>query len=197
LSAKGKIFVISGPSGSGKTTLAAMLMQATALKGKLCRSISLTTRRRRSGERDKRDYFFISEAEFLRRRKAKKILEWTRYLGYYYGTDKGFVEDRLRRFEGIVLCLDVIGALRLKRMYGSRAVIIFVLPPSMKELYRRIRARSRSTTEDEIRRRLAAAREEIKAARRYDHRLINKDLNKAVARLTKIVRIYLPNTDTD
>jgi len=197
LRADGKIFVISGPSGSGKTTLAQMALKDPALRGLLCRSISFTTRPRRTGERDKRDYFFISEAEFTRKRKAKKILEWTTYLGYYYGTDKGFVEDRLRRFRGIILCLDVAGALRLKRMYPRRAVIVFVKPPSLKELRRRIRARSRSTTEAEIVRRMAIAKEEIKQARLYDYRLVNRDLKKAIERLTKIVRLNLPDNDKD
>jgi guanylate kinase len=193
LKAKGKIFVLSGPSGSGKTTLAEKLLQDPALRRKLCRSISFTTRKRRTGERDKRDYFFINEEVFKRKRKAKKILEWTTYLGYYYGTDRDFVEDRLRRFEGIVLCLDVAGALRLKRMFPSRAVTIFVLPPSIKELYRRIRARAASTTEEEISRRLTIAREEIKAARFYDYRVRNNDLSKAIERLTRIVRRNVPD----
>ena len=195
--ADGKIFVISGPSGSGKTTLAEMLLKEPVLRGLLCRSISFTTRPRRTGERAERDYFFISEAEFNRKRKAKKILEWTSYLGYYYGTDKGFVEDRLRRFRGIILCLDVAGALRIKRMYPRRAVIVFVKPPSMKELYRRIRARSRSTTEEEIAQRLAVAKKEIAQARLYDCRLVNRDLKKAIERLTKIVRLNLPDNDKD
>jgi guanylate kinase len=195
LRAKGAIIVLSGPSGSGKTTLAEMLVREPSLRKKLCRSISFTTRPRRTGERDKRDYFFISEAEFRRKRKAKKILEWTRYLGYYYGTDRDFLEDRLRIFRGIVLCLDVVGALRVKRMFPSRAVIIFVLPPSVKELYRRIRSRAASTTETEINRRLAAAREEVKAARAYDYRVKNKDLRKAIERLTRIVRRTVPDND--
>jgi guanylate kinase len=193
----GKIFVISGPSGSGKTTLAASLLEQPDLRGKLCRSISVTTRSPRSGERNKRDYFFISKAEFKRRLKAKKILEWTTYLGYYYGTDKDFVEDRLLRYKGIVLCLDVVGAMRLKRMYHMRAVTIFVLPPSRKELYRRIRQRSSSTPEHEIAGRLAVAREEIKAAKDYDYRLVNRDLTKAIERLKKIVRLNLPDNYED
>jgi guanylate kinase len=184
----GRIFVISGPSGSGKTTLAASLLEQPDLRGKLCRSISVTTRSPRTGERNKRDYFFISEAEFKRRLKAKKILEWTRYLGYYYGTDKDFVEARLLKFQGIVLCLDVVGARRLKKMYGRAAVTIFVLPPSARELYRRIRQRSSSTSEQEIAGRLAVAREEIKAAKEYDYRLVNRDLAKAIERLKRIVR---------
>jgi guanylate kinase len=195
--AKGRIFVISGPSGSGKTTLAASLLEQPDLREKLCRSISITTRLPRTGERNKLDYFFISEAEFKRRLKAKKILEWTTYLGYYYGTDKDFVEDRLRRYKGIVLCLDVVGAMRLKRMYQKRAVTIFILPPSRKELYRRIRQRSISTSEQEIAGRLAVAREEIKAAKEYDYRLVNRDLTKAIERLKRIVRLNLPDNYED
>ena len=193
----GKIFVISGPSGSGKTTLAASLLEQPDLRGKLCRSISVTTRPPRTGERNKRDYFFISKAEFKRRLKAKKILEWTTYLGYYYGTDKEFVEDRLLRYKGIVLCLDVVGAMRLKRVYHKRVVTIFVLPPSRKELYRRIRQRSLSTPEHEIAGRLAVAREEIKAAKGYDYRLVNRDLTKAIERLKRIVRLNLPDNYED
>jgi len=195
--ARGKIFVISGPSGSGKTTLAASLLKDPDLRLKLCRSISVTTRLPRTGEHNKRDYFFIGEAEFKRRLKAKKILEWTTYLGYYYGTDKDFVEDRLLRYEGIVLCLDVVGAMRLKRMYQKRAVTIFVLPPSRKELYRRIRQRSSSTPEHEIAGRLAVARDEIKAAKDYDYRLVNRDLTKAIERLKRIVRLNLPDNYED
>jgi guanylate kinase len=195
--ASGKIFVISGPSGSGKTTLAASLLDQPDLRGKICRSVSVTTRPPRTGERNKRDYFFISEAEFKRRLKAKKILEWTRYLGYYYGTDKDFVEDRLLKFEGIVLCLDVVGAMRLKKMYRNAAITIFILPPSRKELYRRIRQRSSDTSEQEIAGRLAVAREEIKAAKKYDYRLVNRELTKAIDRLKRIVRHNLPDKDED
>ncbi|MCU0651132.1 MAG: guanylate kinase [Candidatus Omnitrophica bacterium] len=184
--------MISGPSGSGKTTLANLLLKDRAVGKKLCRSISVTTRKPRTGERAGRDYFFISEAEFKRRRKAKKILEWTRYLGYYYGTDKDFVEEMLGSFCGVVLCLDVVGARRLKRMFPRNAVTIFVLPPSAKELYRRIRQRARSTTEAEISSRLAVAKEEIKAAGFYDYRLRNKNLKKALERLKNIVRQNLP-----
>lgn len=194
MKAKGIIIVLSGPSGSGKTTLAEMLVRHPALKRKLCRSISVTTRPRRTGERDKRDYFFLSEKEFLRRRKAKKILEWTRYLGYYYGTDKEFIARRLSRCAGIVLCLDVAGALRVKRMFPQRTATIFILPPSLKELYLRIRRRAASTTEAEIRRRLAVAKEELKAARRYDHRVRNRELKKAIDQLVKIVRRRVMDT---
>jgi len=193
LKSQGRIFVISGPSGSGKTTLANLLIQDPAFKGKLARSVSFTTRKRRTGEKNKRDYFFISEAEFKRKRKAKKILEWTRYLGYYYGTAKDAVEECLSRFQGIVLCIDVVGAARVKKMFPRMAVSIFVLPPSIKELRRRIKARSSSTTEEEIEGRLGAAKLEIKTAGVYDYRIVNKDLKKAVAGLKKIVWKNLPD----
>lgn len=109
-------------------------------------------------------------------------------MGYYYGTDRDFVEQRLRSYRGIVMCLDVAGALRLKRMLPTRVVNIFILPPSIKELSKRIRQRCATTTEAEIKRRLAIARQEIKASRWYDYKIRNDDLNKAMNRLVKIVK---------
>jgi len=89
------LFIVSGPSGSGKTTLASSVLKSPELKNRLIKSISLTTRPRRPGEKDKKDYFFVPEERFKKLLKAKKILEWTRYLGYYYATPKDFVESQL------------------------------------------------------------------------------------------------------
>ena len=182
----GKIFVISGPSGSGKTTLANAVLQDARIAHAFTKSISFTTRKKRPGECDKKDYFFITESQFFKRRKAKKILEWTRYLSYYYGTDKEFVEDKLRFFSGIILCLDVRGALRIKRMYPKRSRIIFVKPPSIQELYRRIEKRCRLNPQ-EVQKRLETARKEMTFASQYDYRIVNKDLGKAIAALKKIL----------
>ena len=102
----GLLFVVSGPSGSGKTSLAHSLLAGARLKGKVIKSVSLTTRKKRTGEREGKDYFFASEAEFKRLLKAKKILEWTRYLGYYYGTPKSFIDRQLKKGKNILLCLD-------------------------------------------------------------------------------------------
>lgn len=127
----GCLFVISGPSGSGKTTLTEEILKQKELKNRLKRSISFTTRPRRPGEEDKKDYFFISGEEFKRKLKAKKILEWTRYLGYYYGTHKELVDSALAQEKHILLCVDLKGAASLKQLYPGNAVTIFVMPPSI------------------------------------------------------------------
>lgn len=190
---RGRIFVISGPSGSGKTTLAGLLLRDPAFKGKLARSVSFTTRGKRRGEKNKRDYFFITQAEFERKRKAKKILEWTRYLGYYYGTARDTVEECVARYRGLVLCIDIVGARRVKRIFKKSAVTIFIMPPSVKELRRRIIGRAGGTSDEEIAGRIEAAQKEIAASGEYDYKVVNKDLKKAVDKLKKIIIKNLPD----
>jgi guanylate kinase len=187
ISKPGKIFVISGPSGSGKTTLARRLLADKKFAGKLARSVSFTTRPKRSGEKNKKDYYFVNEKEFKKQLRAKKILEWTRYLGYYYGTAKEFIDRQLRKARGVILCLDLKGAKIIKRLYPQSAVTIFVLPPSVVELSRRIRKRSSETKKEEIQKRIRLARREIAASRAYDYRIANQDLKIATRRLAAII----------
>lgn len=184
---RGKIFVISGPSGSGKTTLLKKALTSRSLKGRLAKSISVTTRLKRPGERQARDYFFVSPQEFRRLNKSKKILEWTRYLGYYYGTKKDFLEESLIKGKHIALCLDLKGALKLKKLYPQDSVTIFIVPPSIKELRNRLEGRCSQSRQEEIARRLKLARGELKNARRYDYVLRNNNLAQAEERLQKII----------
>lgn len=184
---QGLIFIISGPSGSGKTTLAESLLGDAALKNKLVRSVSLTTRPRRSGERDKKDYFFISEKRFKRELKAKKILEWTKYLGYHYATPGDFIEGQLYKAKNIILCLDLKGAFTLKRQCPRNTVTVFVVPPSLDTLLHRITGRCNKTKKEEVRQRLELAREELAAAGRYDYCVVNKDLSQARKELKGII----------
>lgn len=184
------LFVLSGPSGSGKTTLADGLVSARSLKGRIARSVSFTTRPRRGTERHGKDYFFISREEFLRLKKAKKILEWTRYLGYYYGTARDFVTQQLGRSRGLIFCLDIRGARQIKAAFPRRAVTIFIMPPSIEELARRIKTRCRTGAE-EIARRVAAARREVRAARTYDYVVINDRLAGAHRQLRAIIEAYV------
>jgi len=184
---QGLIFIISGPSGSGKTTLAEKLLGNKTLKNKLARSISFTTRPRRSGEQDKKDYFFISEKRFQQEQKAKKIIEWTKYLGYYYATPKEFIERQLNKAKHIILCLDLKGAFTVKRQYPENTVTVFVLPPSLDTLLHRITARCNKTKEEEVKQRLTLAQQELSAADKYDYCVVNKDLNQAVKQLQGII----------
>lgn len=181
------IFVVSGPSGSGKSTLLERLLQDKALSRRLVKSVSFTTRPKRSGEKNKKDYFFITPEQFSQERKAKKLLEWTRYLGYDYASSRDFIERQLRLGRHILLCLDWKGACRIKRLYPENTVTIFVLPPSLGILRHRIKQRCQKTTRREIQQRLQLARQEFTLARRYDYSLINKKLSQAARDLKAII----------
>lgn len=179
--------MVSGPSGSGKTTLLAHLLKEEALKNKLVKSISFTTRRRRSGEKNKKDYFFSSQKQFQNLRKAKKILEWTEYLGYYYATPKDFLQRQLEKGKHVILCLDLKGALKLKQFYPKNTVTIFVMPPSLKVLWERIRRRCQKTKKEEIQQRLKLAKFELLAKEVYDYCLVNQELRKIVGQLQGVI----------
>lgn len=183
----GLIFIVSGPSGSGKTTVVEKVLGDKRLRNKIARSISLTTRPKRSVERDKRDYFFISQEGFEEQRRSKKILEWTKYLGYYYATPRDFVERQFKRGKHIILCLDLKGAAKVKRLYPMQTITIFILPPSIDELRSRIRNRCGLTGDDEINQRLIRAKKELREVHKYEYCLVNRNLNCVVERLKKII----------
>ena len=122
---RGKIFILSGPSGSGKTTLHNKLLKSRRLKGKLIKSISMTTRPRRSGEVNGRDYFFTSKKKFFEKRSAGHFLEWKKVFDNYYGTPKRNVERTLKTGKSILLCIDVKGANAVRRRKKG-AIGIFV-----------------------------------------------------------------------
>ncbi len=184
---RGVIFALSGPSGSGKTTLLKKILENKKLKNKLVKSISFTTRPRRSQERRNKDYFFISEKEFKQRKAAGKIAEWTKYLDYYYGTPKEFLTQQLEQGKNIVLCLDNKGVLSIKRIYPESTVTIFIVPPSLRELRERIETRCNKTKREEIKKRLKLANSELLLSAKYDYRIFNKDLDLAIKELQDIV----------
>jgi guanylate kinase len=182
----GKIFVISGPSGSGKTTLLTSLIQDKKTGKLLVKSCSLTTRPKRLGEKEGKDYFFVTKEEFKRLLKAKKILEWTRYLGYYYGTPKGLLERQLKAGRNLGLCLDLKGARIIKKLYPDRTITVFVLPPSLQVLKKRIKNRCSSTNKLEIAGRMLLARQELLAASQFDYCVLNQNLRVALKELKDI-----------
>jgi guanylate kinase len=190
---RGLIFIVSGPSGSGKTTLVGRVLEDGELKKRLVRSVSYATRPKRSGEKNGKHYFFISQTQFKQARKAKKILEWTRYLGYYYATPKDFFEKHLKKGKNIILCLDVKGAFRIKRAYPRNTVTIFVVPPSLGVLGERMRRRCNKTDSEEIRRRVRLAEDELLLAHRYDYCLVNKNLDKVAKELGAIILNKIKN----
>jgi guanylate kinase len=185
---KGLIFVISGPSGSGKTTLAQEILKQPKLKSKFIKSVSFTTRSRRSGEKQGRSYIFVSPEEFQRLIKTKKILEHTRYLGYDYGTPRSLLEKAIKRGSHIVLCLDIKGAMFLKKRYPGRTITIFVKPPSLNIAKKRILARTITTQPEELNKRLQLACTELDYIDKYDYCLINDNLDRAVKKVEKIIQ---------
>ena len=185
---KGLLFVVSGPSGSGKTTLAQAVRKAPGLRKNVSRSVSFTTRPKRCKEKEGRDYFFVSTAQFKKLRSQQKILEWTRYLGYYYGTPKQELDRQLAAGRNMILCLDVRGARKVKRLYPRDSVTIFVVPPSLEVLKERIQKRCSKTGAQEIAGRLKAAQEELKAASGYEYRIVNEELSRSVHELSGIIK---------
>lgn len=184
---RGRLIVISGPSGSGKSTLWHRLVQHPGMHF----SVSATTRPPRPGEVDGRDYRFLSPAEFRRLLDEGAFLEHAEVHGHFYGTLRREVEEAMARGEDVLLEIDVQGAEQVRRS-GLPVVSIFVLPPSLEELERRLRARG---TEDEetLRRRLAIAAREMAEARHYDLQVVNDDLERMVPEVEAF--LGLPRSD--
>jgi len=180
-----KLFVISGPSGSGKTTLIKRLLSSKRLKN-LVRPVSFTTREKRRNEIEGRDYHFLKREEFILKRRNKEILEWTEYLGNFYGTEKKTIDSLLRRKKDIILCLDTKGAFKIKKIYPKNSILIFVLPPSIRVLKERLinRSKERDFCLDK---RLEKAKEEINLAKKYDYMIENKSIKIALERLKDII----------
>jgi guanylate kinase len=168
------VLIVSGPSGSGKSTLVQKILQ---LPGTML-SVSCTTRGPRKTETQGKWYNFVSEAEFQRMVTSGEFLEFAQVFGKnWYGTPRKSLDDALAQNKDLVLEIDVQGALQVKNKL-PRAVAIFVLPPSREDLERRIRERGQDS-EDEIRRRLEQARQEILNYNRYDFVIVNDDLERA------------------
>ena len=177
------MFVISGPSGGGKTTVVSALWKRMP---RLMRSVSVTTRPRRPSERQGVHYRFVSPGEFERLRAAGGLLEWARVHGASYGTPREPIERALARGREIVLSIDVQGARQIRRRLGPRAVLVFLKPPSMRELKARLTKR-RTDSPDAIRRRLAAAKRELACSRWYDVVVVNRRVAETVARVKAII----------
>jgi guanylate kinase len=182
---KGKIVVLSGPSGSGKTTLHKLLLSTKRFKNRLVRSVSITTRAKRKGEKGGRDYIFVSPKMFFYKRRFGHFLESEKVFDQYYGTPNKSVQDLLNSGKHVLLCIDVKGAIFVKKRYPD-SVLIFIMPPSMDDLQRRLQSRGTEPQTD-LQHRLDIAQKEIMLARHYDHIIINDDLQKAYRQLADLV----------
>lgn len=178
---KGMLIIISGPSGSGKGTVVRHLDPA---KG-YALSISCTTRSIRPNEVDGRDYFFCSKEEFFEKRDRHELMEHALYGDHYYGTPRSYVEEQIEKGKTVVLEIEVNGALQVKEKFPD-AVLVFLLPPSMAELKKRLISRN---TEDsrQIEDRIRKAKDEIKLIDRYDYLVVNDTVARAVSDIDTIV----------
>ncbi|MEO8454310.1 MAG: guanylate kinase [Sphingomicrobium sp.] len=180
---RGLLIVLSSPSGAGKTTISRMLLEAD--RG-ITMSVSATTRPKRPGEADNVDYHFVDDAEFDRLVAAGEFVEWAPVFGYRYGTPKAPVKDALREGRDILFDIDWQGTQQLHSAMGEDLVRIFILPPSMTELERRLRERATDHTEVIADRMLRAA-SEISHWAEYDYVLINADMVLCLADVRTIV----------
>lgn len=187
--AKGKIIVISAPSGTGKSTVIGRLMKVPGLN--LGFSISATSRSPRAGEADGREYWFITDEEFRRRIEAGDFVEHEEvYAGTHYGTLKSEVERVCDSGRNLIMDIDVKGALSVKKLYGDRALSIFLVPPSLEVLEKRLRGRA-SDSEETIRARLGKAEYEIGFAPEFDVRVVNDSLDRAVEEMAGAIRGFI------
>jgi guanylate kinase len=179
----GSLFIVTAPSGAGKTSLVRSLLEMDKL---VSLSISYTTRAMRPGEEDGEDYHFVSEERFLQMLEEGDFLESAEVHGARYGTSQTLVESVLAEGRDLVLEIDWQGAAQVRSLYPS-AVGIFVLPPSLEELARRLHNRAQDSAEV-IARRLAAARDEISHVGEFDYVIINDRFETAIHDLLAIIR---------
>ena len=180
----GKLFVVTAPSGAGKTSLINALLKDDP---RLKLSVSYTTRAPRPGERNGREYHFVDDATFLGMRERGEFLESAEVHGFRYGTSKKVISDALARGEDLILEIDWQGARQVRALYPG-CVGIFIHPPSVEELERRMRDRGQDS-EAVIRRRLDNAREELAHAGEFEYAIINKDFETARQQLAEIIRL--------
>ncbi len=178
---KGNLYVISGPSGTGKGTVCAELLKEIGNEF----SVSMTTREPREGEVDGREYYFVTKEVFIENIEAGNFLEHATVFDNLYGTPKDMVINRLERGRNVILDIDVQGGLQVKKAMPE-AVLIFILPPSLAELRRRLEGRGTETAE-KVEKRLGQALNEIKLIGEYDYYIVNDNIDEAVAQVKCIM----------
>jgi guanylate kinase len=179
-----RLIILAAPSGGGKTTLCELLLKDFPT---ISLSISTTTRPKRPTEQNGVHYHFVSEFEFEEKIKAHAFAEWAFVHQNRYGTARKTIEDCFNQGKHILFDIDVQGAKSLKTIYHTQALLIFILPPSMEELERRLRAR-KGDNESAIQKRLENARQEIAQSGWFDYRIVNENLDKTYQELKEIVK---------
>ena len=184
---KGCLIIIVAPSGTGKSTLISKIMNEY---DDLSWSVSFTTRKIRDGEVDGQDYFFISEEEFQTHKNNNNLVEWANVHGNYYGTSRTGIDEALQKEKTLLFDLDIVGADNIKLIYKKYAHVIFISPPSLKDLESRLK--SRGTESDEtIAIRLNNAKKEMQRKDDFDYLITNDNLNNAYKELLSIIKNIL------
>jgi guanylate kinase len=187
---EGKLVIISAPSGAGKTTIVNHLLR----KGlDLEFSISATTRAPRGKEKDGKDYYFITEEDFRERIARDEFTEWQEvYKDQFYGTLKSEIERIWSDKKHVVFDVDVKGGINLKNIFGNKAISIFIMPPSLKEIEKRLLGRATESL-SKIKVRVEKAKEEMKLANNFDHIVINDILERTQNEVYETVKSFLNN----
>lgn len=175
--------MVSAPSGAGKTTLCEKLVRTDT---DIMRSVSMTTRLIRPGEKNGRDYFFISAEEFKKKIKNDEFLEYAKVFGNYYGTPREYVEESLNKNKDVLLAIDVQGAMKIRKKMRKRCTLVFILAPDIQELKRRLLKRQ-TESKTQIMMRLEVARHELSYLKYYDYKIINDNIKTAFKKLQAIV----------
>lgn len=183
---RGLLIIMSGPSGVGKGTIREKLMENNTLN--LFYSVSMTTRSMRPGEQNGREYYFVTREEFDKNIESGNLLEWAEFVGNRYGTPKDKVEATRDSGKNVLLEIEVKGTGQvLSKVDGDDVLSIFIAPPSIKELERRIRGRS-TETDEVVKARLARAIQELEYKKQYKYVVINDNLDDAVEEIRKIIK---------
>lgn len=179
---KGNLIVVSGPSGSGKDSI---INNLTKYNNNFWVSVSMTTREKRVNEKEGINYFFVTEEEFKDNIKNNNLLEYTNYNGHYYGTPKSHIMEKLNAGIDVILVIEIEGAINVKELIPD-TICIFILPPSMSELKRRLINRN-TENKDKIIKRFKTAYKEINEITKYNYVVINDDLDEATIKLNSIL----------
>lgn len=184
-----KLIVFSAPSGSGKTTIVRYLLQQQELN--LSFSISATSRKKRGKEEHGKDYYFLTAKDFQEKAKNDEFIEWEEvYKGTFYGTLKAEVERLWAEQKNVVFDIDVVGGLNIKKQFPEETLAVFVQPPTIQEMERRLRNR-KTDSEEKIRERIAKATHELDFAEKFDVVLVNDDLEVAQNEAYRLVKEFI------